>query len=63
MNNPLQSVLNWVYKEFRKDTAKMLIRTGVAGWALSSLAQVGAVIVNPQISNEEKKLFGSARNS
>ena len=57
MNNPLQSVLNWVYKEFRKDTAKMLIRTGVAGWALSSLAQVGAVIVNPQISNEEKSFL------
>ena len=57
MANPFQSVLNWVYKNFRKDAAKMLIWTGVAGWSLSSLAQVGAVLINPKISNDKKSFL------
>lgn len=57
MANPFQGVLNWVYKSFRKDAAKMLIWTGVAGWTLSSLAQVCAVLFNPKISNEKKSFL------
>ena len=57
MANPFQSVLNWVYKKFSKDAAKMLIWTGVAGWTLSSIAQIGAVLFNPKISDEKKSFL------
>lgn len=54
MANLFQSGLNWMAKSFCKDTSKMLIITGVAGWALSSLAQIMAVVVNPKIKDEQK---------
>ncbi|MCQ2744025.1 MAG: hypothetical protein MJ230_04420 [bacterium] len=54
MANLFQSGLNWMAKTFSKDTSKMLIITGVAGWALSSLAQIGAILVNPKIKDEQK---------
>lgn len=57
MKNMLDSVLNWVAQNFRKDASKMLIWTGVAGWTLSSLAQVGAVLFNNKISNEKKSFL------
>lgn len=57
MKNVLDNVLNWVAKNFRKDASKMLIWTGVAGWTLSSLAQVGAVLFNGNISNEKKSFL------
>ena len=52
-----QRNLNWIYKNFKKDTSKMLIATGTLGWALSSLAQGLAVIANPKISNEKKSFL------
>ena len=57
MSKPLDSVLNWVYKKFSKDASKMLIYTGVAGWALSSLAQMGAILFNSKIPNEQKSFL------
>lgn len=57
MKNALDNVLNWVAKNFRKDASKMLIWTGVAGWTLSSLAQIGAVLFNNKISNEQKSFL------
>ncbi len=57
MKNVLDNVLNWVAQNFRKDASKMLIWTGVAGWTLSSLAQVGAVLFNKNISNEKKSFL------
>lgn len=57
MSKPLDNVLDWVAKHFRKDASKMLIWTGVAGWALSSLAQVGAVLFNSKIPNEQKSFL------
>lgn len=57
MKNSLDNILNWVAKNFRKDASKMLIWTGVAGWTLSSLAQVGAVLFNNKISNEQKSFL------
>lgn len=48
------NILEWVAKNFSKDTSKMLIWTGVAGWTLSSLAQVCAVLFNSKISREQK---------
>ena len=57
MNKAFQSILEWVAKNFSKDASKMLILTGVAGWTLSSLAQVIAIVVNPKISNEQKSFL------
>ena len=53
----LQKPLEWVYKNFKKDTSKMLIFTGTVGWALSSLAQIMAIVVNPKISHEKKSFL------
>ena len=57
MANPLQGMLNWVARNFRKDASKMLIWTGVAGWGLSSLAQIVAIVVNPKIPKEQKSFL------
>lgn len=57
MSNPFTKILNWVSKHFSKDASKMLIWTGVAGWTLSSLAQIGALLFNPKISNEKKSFL------
>ena len=54
MANPFQSVLNWIAKSFKDDPSKMLIRTGVAGWALSSVAQICGILFNPEIPKEQK---------
>lgn len=50
----MANLLDWVAKTFSKDASKMLIFTGVAGWALSSLAQIAAILVNPKIKEEQK---------
>ena len=34
MSKPLDCILNWVAKNFKKDASKMLIWTGVAGWTV-----------------------------
>ena len=57
MNKPFNKILNWVAEHFKKDTSKMLIWTGVAGWTLSSLAQIGAVLFNPELSKEQKSFL------
>ena len=57
MGKMFQSMLEWVAKNFSKDASKMLIITGVAGWTLSSLAQIFAISVNSKISNEQKSFL------
>ena len=57
MANPFSSILDFIAKHFSKDASKMLIWTGVAGWTLSSLAQIGAVLFNPEISKEQKSFL------
>lgn len=54
---PLQKGLEWVYQNFKRNTAKMLVITGTIGWGLSSLAQIGAVLFNPKISSEQKSFL------
>lgn len=49
-----ESLLEWVAKNFRKDASKMLIFTGVAGWSLSSLAQICGIVFNQEIPKEQK---------
>lgn len=49
-----------IVKTFMKmveDPAKMLIWTGAAGWLLSSAAQVGAVVFNKKIKDEQKSFL------
>ena len=53
----LQKGLEWVYNNFKKNTATMLVVTGTIGWGLSSLAQIGALIINPKISKEQKSFL------
>ena len=57
MANPFKSILNWVSKTFREDPSKMLIITGVAGWTLSAIAQIGGVLFNQKLSNEQKSFL------
>ena len=54
MDKNFQSILNWVYNNFKKDASKMLIWTGVAGWSLSSFAQICGILFNPEIPKEQK---------
>lgn len=56
-NSLFQKSLEWIYNGFKKDTSKMLVLTGTAGWALSSLAQIAAILVNPKISKEKKSFL------
>ena len=57
MANPFKNILNLIAENFKKDASKMLIWTGVAGWTLSSIAQIGAVLFNPKISDEKKSFL------
>ena len=50
----VKSPLDWIYNNFKRNTAKMLVVTGTIGWGLSSLAQIGAVLFNPKIPREQK---------
>lgn len=57
MANPFAKVLKWVADKFSKDASKMLVFTGVAAWALSSVAQVFAIATNPKISKDKKSFL------
>lgn len=48
------SFKNYMAKHYGDSHGKMLIHTGVAGWILSSLAQVTAIITNDKISAKQK---------
>lgn len=52
--NFFKAPLEWIYENFKKNTAKMLVVTGTIGWGLSSAAQIGAVMFNPKIPREQK---------
>lgn len=56
-SSPFQKGLEWVYNNFKKNTATMLVVTGTIGWGLSSLAQIGAVMFNPKIPKEQKSFL------
>ena len=53
----MPSILNWIADNFKKDPSKMLIWTGVAGWSLSSAAQIGALVFNPKLSPDQKSFL------
>ncbi len=52
-----QNLLKWVADSFHKDASKMLIWTGVAGWGLSSLAQICGIAFNKKIPKEQKSFL------
>lgn len=54
---PILKPLEFIYEHFKKDTSKMLVITGTLGWALSSLAQMGAVITNSKLTPEQKSFL------
>ncbi len=45
---------NVILEKYGEQPGTMLVHTGVLGWILSSLAQVGAVVVNDKIPSEQK---------
>ena len=49
-----KDVINHIAKVYGNHPGKMLVHTGVIGWALSSLAQVCAIIINDKIPKEQK---------
>ena len=53
----MDKILTWIADNFSKNASKMLIVTGVAGWTLSSIAQIGAILFNPNISKEQKSFL------
>ena len=56
MNKPqlLKTVVNYIAKVYGNNPGKMLVHTGVIGWALSSMAQVFAIVLNDKIPKEQK---------
>lgn len=53
----LKKVANWAHNEYAGNLGKMLVHTGVIGWVLSAVAQVGAIVVNNEIPKEQKKFL------
>lgn len=49
-----KKTIDAIAKAYGNDPGKMLVHTGVIGWALSSLAQVCAIIINDKIPKEQK---------
>ncbi len=43
-----------IWNKYTKDPAKILVHTGTIGWALSSAAQITAILFNDKISAKEK---------
>ncbi len=62
MNKLFSSVKNWVWKLTSAekggcDEASMLMWAGAAGWVLSSLAQIAAIVGNQKLSKKEKSFL------
>lgn len=53
-SNKFGAFKNIILEKYGEQPGKMLVHTGVLGWILSSLAQVGAVVFNDKISPEQK---------
>ena len=49
---PGYSIFDRLYKTYSGSLGKMLIHTGVIGWALSSAAQILAIVINDNITSQ-----------
>ena len=56
-NNCFNKVLNKVWHGYSDDVGRALIHLGAAGWFFSSLAQLGMLSFNKQLSKNEKKFL------
>ena len=56
MPNPMwfENLKVYLFKTYGKSPGKMLVHTGVAGWILSSAAQIVAIMCNDKLSKEQK---------
>jgi len=50
----LSSFKNIILKKYGENPGTMLVHTGAIGWVLSSLAQITALMFNPEIKPEQK---------
>ncbi len=57
MHKFFDCLLKKIADKFGEDPSKMLIWTGVVGWATSAFAQVFAIYINPRISKEKKSFL------
>lgn len=57
MSKNTDKIATWFVDKFSKDPSKMLVWTGVAGWILSSTAQIAGVLFNSKFSKEEKSFM------
>ena len=48
------TIFDKLYKAYGGSMGKMLIHTGVIGWALSSAAQIFAIAINDKIHKKQK---------
>ena len=46
-----------VFNKYSVDSGKMLIHMGALGWVFSSLAQIGVVATDKNISKKDKKFL------
>lgn len=49
-----RTIINKIAKAYGHKPGKMLVHTGIIGWALSSLAQITAIAFNDKIKTEQK---------
>lgn len=52
-----ESFKGWVFDRYSGEAAKMLLEWGALGWIFSSMAHVGGIIKNKEISSDEKKFL------
>jgi len=60
MKNPStvwNNTKNYLYKHYGQESGKMIVHTGLITWAISSIAQVAAVVFNDKIPKEQKKFL------
>ncbi len=54
LSSQFNRIKNVISLKYGKDPGKMLIHTGVAGWIMSSAAQIIGIVFNDKISKEQK---------
>jgi len=57
MNKMFEALKNFAFKHFSDNTAGILIATGVAGYILSSAAQISGILFNSKLSKKEKSFL------
>lgn len=57
LNASWNGLKNYLYKKYGQESGKMIVHAGVVTWILASVAQVGAVVFNDKIPNEQKKFL------